>query len=163
MTFYVTDQNTVVVFLVILGVIFGLASDIVKVKRHFIPTGKLIRFTEDFLYCILCTFLYQITVFVLNYGYVRWYEFAGVMVGYLLYVLLFEDAFMHIIIWIVNKMLRILSILMRPFVRLRSMAVKCIRRSYARISDKVYSMTLKKYSDKVKKKIAASSKQGFMT
>ncbi len=165
MTFYVTDQNIVVLILMLSGVLFAFFRDILKVKRHFLKSGKVLTFIEDFLYCAVCGFVFQITVFVTNYGYVRWYEFAGVIFGFGLYRILLEELILKIIIsvtgLIAGAVSYILGIVLSPvrFVFLR--ITKVFKKCYFVLYEKFMQRRLKIYSDKAEKRLLEFSGKGF--
>ena len=128
MTFYVTNQNTVVFVLVLFGIVCGFVRDIITVKRRFIPAGAVLSFFEDLVYCLVFTLLYHITVFVTNYGYVRWYEFASLFAGFLLYRFTLSRAVITLFCAVIAFIIKIFGVLLMPVLRLSKIVYKNARR-----------------------------------
>lgn len=134
MTFYVTDQNFVVLSLIILGIISGFVWDIFRCIGQFFKIGYVLSNITDFLLCILFAFAYQITVFVTNYGYVRWYEFAGAFLGIMLYRLALSKIVTTVLMSVISICSgiigKVISAVLHPFVKLargiRSIAMKYV-------------------------------------
>lgn len=120
MTFYVTDQNRVVLTMIVLGAVFGLLWDILRIKRYFIKTGYWWIFAEDLVFCVVFAFVYHIAVFAANYGYVRWFQAAGAGLGFALYRLMLSDAVMKILITVTAAVsaviYRVMSVVLHPFI-----------------------------------------------
>lgn len=142
MTFYVTNQNTVVLVLTLLGAVSGIIRDIVKVKRRFVRTGKILEFFEDFICCIVLTFIYHMTVFVTNYGYVRWYEVAGLILGFGLYRITVSDIFVKVLSAFAELLHKLIKLVAYPVVRIFKMVSSVFMRIYAKIA----TALLKKYT-----------------
>ena len=132
MSFYVTNQNIVVIVLFLFGTVCGLFRDLITVKRYFVRTTSIVAFFEDLLYCLVLTIIYHITVFVTNYGYVRWYEFASLFAGFATYrvtlskIVLF--VFQTVISAISGFVIKVLGILLRPIYRLLNLMWKRIEK-----------------------------------
>ena len=52
MTFYVTDQKTVVIALLVFGAAAGILRDTVLAWRRLVPTGKIAEFFQVILLCL---------------------------------------------------------------------------------------------------------------
>ena len=140
MTFYVTDQNTVVIVLLLFGAFCGVLRDIIIAKRRVFHAGVVIAFFEDLIFCILLTAVYHMIVFVTNYGYVRWYEFVSVFAGFLLYRISFGKIFGELFYRILLLMKRIIMIILKPFavviVRVEAFSARLVGFIVSRLYDK---------------------------
>lgn len=161
MTFYVTNQNNVVFSLAIVGVLFGFLWDVFEIKRIFLRTGKILIFFEDLLYFALFTIVFVMTVFVTNYGYIRWYEFMGVLSGFVLYKVFFSKTVVAVISFFIKLAGRIITAVLRPFVLLFRRAVKFICFWYFVCCKILNEKKLKTNHLKMKKKYFVLSENGF--
>ena len=161
MTFYVTNQNTVVLVLTLLGAVSGVIRDIVKVKRRFARTGKILEFAEDFICCIILTFVYHMAVFVTNYGYVRWYEFACLVVGFALYRITISSLVVKALSFVAGLVQRLVRLIMRPI----AMAFKMTKKAFAGLYMRFSRMLRKKYiaekSKRMQKMYLDLARSGF--
>ncbi len=112
MTFYVTNQNFVVLTLLVIGLCTGLIYDAFTVKRILLKTPFVLLFFEDVLFCLISCIIFVFAIFITNYGYVRWYEAAAFLSGFALYKLLVS--------WLIVKV----------FVTVLRFAAKIIRRVF---------------------------------
>ena len=161
MTFYVTNQNRMVLILVLLGAFFGIFGDLVRVKRRFFKTGRIAVFAEDLLCFVICTAIFEITVFVTNYGYFRWYEFVSLVAGYMLYVFLLQDAVVWVLVGVAGIVSSLVRTVLSPFVRMCSLLFKIIEKNFGAFGEFLNERTAKYYSAKTLKRIAAMSERGF--
>ncbi len=165
MTFYVTDQNRVVLVLILLGALFGFLRDIIKIKRYFIKTGSILRNAEDIVYCIVFAFVYHITVFVTNYGYVRWYEFAGTVLGFMLYRMTLSVP----VIGIMKKVLslvfglvrRILLVVLSPVLFVFKIVAGIVKKYLLRFGGVLYKRVVKILSEIAASKQLKAARKGF--
>lgn len=161
MTFYVTNQNTVVLVLMLLGAVSGLIRDIVKVKRRFVRTGKILEFLEDFICCVILTFVYHITVFVTNYGYVRWYEFAGLILGFALYRMTISNLAVRVISTVAGLLQKLLRLLISPIVSAFKVAAAAFIRVYMKLTMVLRKKYIAKKSERMKKMYLDMARNGF--
>lgn len=161
MTFYVTNQNNVVFSLAIVGVLFGVLWDVFEIKRAFLRSGKILIFFEDLLYFALFTIVFVMTVFVTNYGYIRWYEFVGVLCGFAFYKAFFSKTVVAVISFFIRLARRIIGAVLRPFVWLLRRAVKIVCFLYFACCKILNEKKLKKNHLKMKKKYFGLSENGF--
>jgi len=157
MTFYVTDQNRVFVVLLVLGAVFGVLRDLLNVKRCFVKSGTLTEFAEDFICCIIFALLYHITVFAVNYGYVRWFEFAGVFLGFFAYRMTVGVFVYEALCRAVGLVIRIIKLLLSPVVK-----VFMFLKALATVLYERYSIAMIRISsERVCKKQLNEAKYGF--
>ena len=78
------------------GLIFGVLFDIFRiVRRSFDEKGRMINFFDG-LFWMVYTVLFIRRLFIINGGDLRWFVFAGVILGVLLYFSLLSRIFMPI-------------------------------------------------------------------
>lgn len=161
MTFYVTDQNRVVFALFLFGIFCGFMRDIITVKRKVIGTVIFTEIPEDIIYCALMTFLYFMVIFVTNYGYVRWYEFASLSAGFALYRLTLSGIVVRMLSFVLEKLLKItgavLKFVLSPMVFLARLLKKRIFIVVAFCSEK----EMRRRSEAVLKRHLKKAENGF--
>ncbi len=161
MTFYVTNQNNVVFSLALVGVLFGVLWDLFEIKRTFLRTGKILIFFEDLLYFALFTVVFVMTVFVTNYGYIRWYEFVGVFSGFAFYKAFFSKTVVAVISFFIRLLGRIIAAVLNPFFWLFRRVGKIICFWYFAVCKILNEKRLKVNHLKMKKKYLGLSEKGF--
>ncbi|MBR3994354.1 MAG: spore cortex biosynthesis protein YabQ [Clostridia bacterium] len=162
MTFYVTNQNTVVFVLVLFGIFCGFVRDIITVKRRFIRTGAILSFFEDLIYCLIFTVLYHITVFVTNYGYVRWYEFASLFAGFSLYRFTISKAVITVLCALIGFITKIIRILLKPVMTLVKIIYKKATALLCVILRFCYKKRVVAYSKRMCRKHIRLAQGGFL-
>lgn len=161
MTFYVTDQNTVVFAFAVFGAIAGVLRDITVVKRQIMPTGAILRFIEDILYCMLLTALYHVLAFVVNYGYVRWYEFASAFIGFLLYRKIFGSVLRKLLYNFASAVIKMFGLVLKPLVSVLVKMSALINTCSAGVRIYIYGKRLSLKSVVICRKSLAAAKNGF--
>ncbi len=165
MTFYVTDQNFVVLSLIILGAVFGFLWDVFGVVLHKAGAGYVIKSIAELVLCLVFGFVYQVTVFVTNYGYVRWYEIVGTVSGFLIYRLTLSKTIRKILAAIISIVAgivgKVLSALMYPLRRIAKKLWQVLRSSFSAVAERLSDKGMQIYSAIAVKKQLKFSKKGF--
>lgn len=146
MTFYVTNQNFVILCLFLLGFALGVLFDAFSVKRIFIRTPQILLVAEDLIFSLLALIFFLITIFITNYGYVRWYEFLSLLCGFLLYKFFISYFVISASVFIIRLILRVAGIILFPFKKLLLLLFKCVRLIYLRLLGILGNYRRKQYS-----------------
>ena len=165
MTFYVTNQNTVVLVLFLFGAFFAFLRDIIRVKRSLISVCTFVEAFEDFLYCVVFAFAYRVTVFVANYGYVRWYEICACAGGFAFYRLVLSvvvtKMLRTVILATVTLIRKVFLFLSSPFVFVAKKLYRMLCKKMQAIHKKVEAGMIKHHSDVTMRKQLKSARYGF--
>lgn len=165
MTFYVTNQNNVVLWLFIIGAIIGVIYDIFKVKREIFGKKLIIYIVDDLLFSLLYTTILVFAIFLTNYGYVRWYEIVAALFGFFLYKVTVSNLFVRAATLIIRFILKILkaiiAFLLKPVTVILSFTVMCIKRICSLIFRKYQVKKAKNNSKKKLKRELILSRKGF--
>ena len=137
MTFYVTDQNIVVLSLFLLGAALGLCYDLLRLKRQFLRPSAFMGSLGDLLFWLIVTALFILTIHITNYGYVRWYEFVAAGAGFLLYRAALSSLVLKALRFVVICILRTVRFLLNP---VRSL-LRCLKNSAFALLKRVRSFT----------------------
>lgn len=74
---------------IVLGLIIALIFDLFRILRKKFNTNNIITYIEDVLFWIISGFLIISAVFKFNNGELRLYLFLGILIGIVMYMLLF--------------------------------------------------------------------------
>ena len=113
------NQAYLFLIFVLDGFIIGLLFDFFRILRKTFKTSDIITYIQDILFWILTGLIVLYSIFVFNNGEMRIYIFLGILIGIILYVLLFSKYVIKINVFIINKIkwfiLIILKIIFMPF------------------------------------------------
>ncbi|MBR5309148.1 MAG: spore cortex biosynthesis protein YabQ [Clostridia bacterium] len=157
MTFYVTDQKTVVIALLVFGAAAGILRDTVLAWRRLVPTGKIAEFFQDILLCLSLVSAYHMIAFVTNYGYVRWYGIASTFAGFFLYRATLSPLVLRLACIGVRLVIMTVSFILCPVRVLILLLVKCA----AGIGRFTTACILRLDSQRKRKRLLRLSAMGF--
>lgn len=102
------------IYTLITGILLGIIFDVYRVmRRTFKPQIWVTSFT-DLLYWLLATFLVFTTIIIGNWGEVRLYVFIGLILGVISYFRFVS----RIVIWLIIRIIRRLSMMARKVANL---------------------------------------------
>lgn len=114
----VTNQAYLFLVFTINGIIIGLLFDIFRILRRSFKTSDIITYLQDILFWILTGLILLYSIFTFSNGEIRFYMLLGVLLGCLIYMLMFSKYFINInvkIILVLKKVIgKILSIIIFP-------------------------------------------------
>lgn len=115
----ITINQTYLFFIFILnGILIGIIFDIFRILRKSFKTSNLITYIEDTLFWVISAFSVLYNLFIFNNGEIRSYIFIGIILGVLLYMLIFSKHIIKISVKIVtffkNIIYKILKIITYP-------------------------------------------------
>lgn len=103
------EQIFIFIIFILNGFIIGLLFDCFRILRISFKTPDFITYVEDALLGILSGILILFSIFKFNNGELRLYPFIGLILGILLYLLAFSKVFIHINIFIIKIIKKIVN------------------------------------------------------
>lgn len=165
MTFYVTNQNYVVLCLFVIGVVIGVVYDIFNIKREIFGKKLIFYYLDDLLFSFIYTTIFVFAIFLTNYGYVRWYEIASALIGFIIYKSTISNIFVKLTTEAIRFVLKILKviigIILKPVIAILSFVISFIKKIYLLILRKIEKEKLENNSKKRLKRELILSGKGF--
>ena len=97
------ENQAYIFFIFILnGFLIGLIFDIFRILRQSFKTKDFITYIEDIIFWVITGILILNSIFKFNNGEIRGYIFIGIIIGTILYLLLFSKLFIRINVLIIN-------------------------------------------------------------
>ena len=115
MEIHVSQQAFVFLMMVVTGMIASVIYDIFRVFRRLYKMPGWAVFVCDMFFWLACTLLTFLTVNFCNSGELRWFVFAGFVIGGMLYFSLLARVFSAVIMFLLKVVVRIISFFMRIF------------------------------------------------
>ncbi|NBI07495.1 spore cortex biosynthesis protein YabQ [Senegalia massiliensis] len=103
----VLEQFYILIKLIIGGIILGLIYDLYRVFRYYLKPKKIATMIEDTIFFILISIIVLFLLFYTNSAELRWYVFLGFLVGSILYKIIFSKYIIKILIFIMNKIIKV--------------------------------------------------------
>ena len=107
------NQAYLFLIFVLDGFIIGLLFDFFRILRKTFKTSDIITYIQDILFWILTGLIVLYSIFVFNNGEMRIYIFLGILIGIVLYILLFSKYVIKINVFIINKIKWFISIILK--------------------------------------------------
>ncbi len=165
MTFYVTNQNLVVLYLFALGAILGVLYDAFVIKRVLLKTPAPLLFLEDLLFCLISCTAFMFTVFITNYGYVRWYEIIFALSGFAAYKLVFSYFIVRSAVYVLRLIIKaitfIVGLIVKPIKLIFLSLWRFIIKLIARYKAFRYNRNIINYSRRKMKRECELANKGF--
>ena len=158
-------HNQVYVFLIFIlnGFLIGLLFDTFRILRKSFKTSNFITNIQDIAFWILSGLLLIYSIFTFTDGYLRLYIFIGILLGYILYLLIFSKIYISFSVYIILFIKKIIHLLiMIPINFILKILNIIIFRPLKFIFDKIFvriSDFLKKSAKKVIKNIFSKKNQ----
>lgn len=95
------------------GVIIGLIFDIFRILRKSFKTNDIITYIEDVLFWIITGILILYSIFIFNYGEIRFFMFVGIFLGAMLYMLLVSKYVIKVSVSVINFFKKIIIFIFR--------------------------------------------------
>ena len=115
----ISNQASLFLIFTIEGIIIGLIFDIFRILRKSFKTTDIVTYIEDILFWLITGILILYTIFVFNYGEIRFFMFVGIFLGAMLYMLLISRYVIKISVttieFIKKTIMLILKIVIFPF------------------------------------------------
>ena len=128
----INNQALLFCVFIINGLLIGLLFDFFRILRKSFKTSDIITYIEDILFWILTGIILLYSIFTFNNGEIRFYMFLGVILGCIIYMLLFSRYIVNTITKIVlffNKIIiKIINIIIYPLKMLIKMLNKILKK-----------------------------------
>lgn len=106
----VTNQAYLFLIFVLNGIIIGLVFDFFRILRISFKTKDFVTYIEDFLFWVITGVILLYSIFTFNNGEIRLFMFLGVIIGILLYMLLFSKYIIKINVTILEGLKKIVIV-----------------------------------------------------
>lgn len=116
----INNQGQLFLVFIINGIIIGIFFDLFRILRKSFKTSNFITYIEDFLFWILTGFSILFTLFKFNNGEIRLYMFLAIVIGILIYMIIFSSYIIKVnvsIIIIIKKIIK--KILLYTYIPLK--------------------------------------------
>lgn len=146
--------NQVYVFLIFImnGLLIGLLFDTFRTIRKSFKTSNIVTDFQDILFWLLTGLLILYSLFKFANGELRGYIFIGLILGYILYLLIFSSIYMKISLTIINLLKTVLYyILIKPSSLIISFIKRFIVSPIITFFSKLYKTLSKFIKNKTKK------------
>ena len=114
---------------IVLGLIIALIFDLFRILRKKFNTNNIITYIEDVLFWIISGFLIISAVFKFNNGELRLYLFLGILIGIVMYMLLFTKFINLIFLKILTPVQIIIDFFLSLFKKNYNFINKTIKKS----------------------------------
>ncbi len=165
MTFYVTNQNYVVLILFALGAALAILYDAFAIKRAFIKTNTILLIFDDLLFCFISCIAFLAVIFITNYGYIRWYEIIFTLSGFLLYRLIFSKFIIKITVSVLrvifNALIKTVVLILTPLKFVISKLFVLFKKICSVLMVRLYQCRIKSKSNRRMKSDKKLSLKGF--
>ena len=103
-------ENQAYLFLIFVlnGFLIGILFDVFRILRKSFKTKDFFTYIEDILFWLISGGIILYTIFKFNNGELRAFIFIGLIIGSLLYMLLFSKTFIKINLYIINLFKKII-------------------------------------------------------
>ena len=152
--YYPENQKIVFLYFLAVGVFLGIVFDVLRIKREFFGTSRLVLFFDDLAYMLFCTCVLILGVFRVNNGNLRWFEFFSPCIGFLAYRATLSKLVIKFFFFlsrlikrifraVCNFLLRILKTVFKPVFKLLSHIAKILRRALTETQNTLYTYRVK--------------------
>ena len=127
-------NNQVLLFCVFIinGLLIGLLFDFFRILRKSFKTSDIITYIEDILFWILTGIILLYSIFTFNNGEIRFYMFLGVILGCIIYMLLFSryivNTITKIVLFFKKIIIKIVNIIIYPLKMLIKILNKILKK-----------------------------------
>ena len=115
----VSNQANLFLIFTIEGIIIGLIFDIFRILRKSFKTSDIITYIEDILFWTITGILILYTIFVFNYGEIRFFMFVGIFLGAMFYMLLISKYVIKVSVTVIEAVKKtiifIIKVVIFPF------------------------------------------------
>lgn len=107
MIFPISTEARLFFSAVVIGALFGLLYDVLRIFRRVAAHNDIAVFIEDFLFVMFCAFWYYIFVTAAAWGQIRFFVFIGMLIGMVTEVLLIGDIVVQSASVVIGTVIRI--------------------------------------------------------
>ena len=109
------------------GFLIGLIFDVFRILRKSFKTKDFITYLQDIIFWIISGMIILYSIFKFNNGEIRGYIFIAILLGTILYLILFSKIFIEFNVYIINILKKIIYyIIIIPFNKILKWSKKLI-------------------------------------
>ena len=105
----ITNQALLFFIFVINGLLIGILFDVFRILRISFKTKDFVTYIEDITFWILTGSIILYSIFIFNNGEIRFFIFIGIIIGVILYMMLFSSHIIKISVFVIKFFKKILS------------------------------------------------------
>ncbi len=128
----INNQALLFCVFIINGLLIGLLFDFFRILRKSFKTSDIITYIEDILFWILTGIILLYSIFTFNNGEIRFYMFLGVILGCIIYMLLFSrdivNTITKIVLFFKKIIIKIVNIIIYPLKMLIKILNKILKK-----------------------------------
>ena len=109
----VSNQANLFLIFTLEGITIGLIFDIFRILRKSFKTSDIVTYIEDILFWLITGILLLYTIFVFNYGEIRFFMFVGIFLGAMLYMLLISRYVIKISVTVIEILKKIITFIFK--------------------------------------------------
>lgn len=131
-----TKQIYIFTIFILNGCIIGILFDFFRILRKSFKTNDFITSAQDLFFCIITGILLIYSIFIFNNGEIRFYIILGLIIGLIVYILLFSKYIIKIsvnFINIIKKILHIFFIPIKLFITILKMPIQLLYNKFINI------------------------------
>ena len=126
----VTAQIYIFLWSALAGAVIGALYDALRVSRRVVRTSNAVVVLEDILFFALAAVILFEAAYQSNGGELRWYEFVGAGVGFLLYRLLLSRIVMTVSTAVVEILIKLLTLFLKIVLFPLALIYKLLRKPF---------------------------------
>lgn len=149
----VTNQAFIFFVFILTGFLIGILFDIFRVLRRSFKTSDIITYIEDILFWIITGLIILYVSFAFNNGQIRGYTLLGLILGGFLYLLIFSNIFIKVMVKILNYIKKIVGFILNIVISPIKFVIKIFRKPIHFIF-----INLSKYKNNIFAKFASNKK-----
>lgn len=115
------------------GIIIGTIFDFFRALRRTFKTSDIITYIEDIIFWIISGILSISFIFIFNQGEIRGYTVIGIILGIILYILLFSNFIITLLTKIFKFLKSVIIFIFKPFTYIFKWINKIFKRFYESI------------------------------
>ena len=136
----ITNQALLFFIFVINGLLIGIVFDIFRILRISFKTKDFVTYIEDIAFWLITGAIVLYSIFIFNNGEIRFFIFIGIIIGVILYMMLFSSNVIKISVLIIKFLKKIIiipiKILKKPITMITINIRKTIREKIKSIKQK---------------------------
>jgi len=133
----INEQAHVFLVFIFVGFIIGMIFDIFRVLRKSFKTNDIITYIEDIIFWVIAGSIILYATFKFNYGQIRLYMLLGIVLGGMLYILVFSNSFIKIMYSVLSVIKKVVSLIFYPIVKFISFLINIFKKIFIIIKQKV--------------------------
>lgn len=127
----VSDQALLFLSTAVIGFVLAFFYDWIRIFRRIIPHHDWLTYAEDILYWLMVSVFVFVVLLEKNYGEIRFFSIAGVLIGMILYFFTLSSLFLSVSMTIINFIKRVILFIVRIVLAPFRLLLKLLSYPYA--------------------------------